>query len=184
MKEKASGYLANGIALAVLYGIVMALSAAGVLTNYYQGILILVMINIIMTVSLNMVSGFLGQLVLGHAGFMSVGAYTGALFTMYSGLPEWLGFSIGIILAGIVALVFGIIIGIPGPSVKRRLSGHHHAGFRGDHPRYHQLAGVYRRSQRTFRYSQHHQFQQCFSGNGFKRDHHDLFSSFPSRAGP
>ena len=113
MKEKASGYLANGIALAVLYGIVMALSAAGVLTNYYQGILILVMINIIMTVSLNMVSGFLGQLVLGHAGFMSVGAYTGALFTMYSGLPEWLGFSIGIILAGIVALVFGIIIGIP-----------------------------------------------------------------------
>lgn len=113
MKQKATGYFVNGAALALLYGVIMALSVAGILTNYYQGILVLVMINIIMAVSLNMVTGFLGQLVLGHAGFMSVGAYTAALFTLYSNLPEWLAFPLGILLGGIVALLFGIVIGIP-----------------------------------------------------------------------
>ena len=72
-------------------------------------------INIILTVSLNLVSGFLGQLVLGHAGFMSVGAYTAALFTLYSGLPITIAFPISIVLAGVMAAVFGVIIGVPAP---------------------------------------------------------------------
>jgi branched-chain amino acid transport system permease protein len=71
-----------------------------------------------MAVSLNLATGFLGQLVLGHAGFMSVGAYSAALFTMYSGLPEMISFPIALIIGGATAAVFGIIIGIPALRLK------------------------------------------------------------------
>ena len=71
------------------------------------------MINIILSVSLNLVTGFLGQLTLGHAGFMAVGAYTSAIFTKYVDLPAGIEFTLALILSGLLAAVFGIIIGIP-----------------------------------------------------------------------
>ena len=43
-------------------------------------------VNVILAVSLNLVTGILGQLVLGHAGFMLVGAYASALFTKNVGM--------------------------------------------------------------------------------------------------
>ena len=57
-----------------------------IITRYNAGIIKLMLINILLAVSLNIVTGFLGQLVLGHAGFMSIGAYTAALITLNSGL--------------------------------------------------------------------------------------------------
>ena len=63
-------------------------------------------------------SGFLGQLVLGHAGFMSVGAYAAALFTMYSGLPTMASFPLALLIGGIVAAAFGVIIGVPALRLK------------------------------------------------------------------
>ena len=70
-------------------------------------------INIILAVSLNVATGYLGQLPLGHAGFMAVGAYTCALFTKYSPLPSGISFAIGLVLACIMAGLFGVLIGIP-----------------------------------------------------------------------
>ena len=70
-------------------------------------------INIILAVSLNVATGYLGQLPLGHAGFMAVGAYTCALFTKYSNLPSGVAFVVGLVLACIVAGLFGVLIGIP-----------------------------------------------------------------------
>lgn len=70
-------------------------------------------INIILAVSLNLVTGFLGELSLGHAGFMAIGAYTGALFTLNLNLPGMLEFIIAIILGGIMAAIFGVLIGMP-----------------------------------------------------------------------
>ena len=58
-------------------------------------------------------TGYLGQLPLGHAGFMAVGAYTCALFTKYSNLPSGVAFAVGLALACVVAGIFGILIGIP-----------------------------------------------------------------------
>ena len=49
---------------------------------------------------------------------MSVGAYAAALFTMYSGLPQMVAFPLGILLGGVVASVFGVIIGIPALRLK------------------------------------------------------------------
>ena len=70
-------------------------------------------INIILAVSLNVATGYLGQLPLGHAGFMAVGAYACALFTKSSGLPKGVAFAIGLVLAWVVAGLFGVLIGIP-----------------------------------------------------------------------
>lgn len=70
-------------------------------------------VNIILAVSLNLTVGFLGELTLGHAGFMSVGAYAGCLFTIYCNLPVWIEFPLALIIGGLVAAIFGVIIGIP-----------------------------------------------------------------------
>ena len=112
-KSKLLSYAVNAGLLLVFYFLFFALIASGTINRYSSGIMTTMFINIILTVSLNLVSGFLGQLVLGHAGFMSVGAYTAALFTLYSGLPITISFPISIVLAGVMAAVFGVIIGVP-----------------------------------------------------------------------
>ena len=112
-KSKLLSYAVNAGLLLVFYFLFFALIANGTINRYSSGIMTTMFINIILTVSLNLVSGFLGQLVLGHAGFMSVGAYTAALFTLYSGLPITIAFPISIVLAGVMAAVFGVIIGVP-----------------------------------------------------------------------
>ena len=106
-------WLTNFLLVALLYGAFAVPIANKSINRYYSGILIMICINIILTVSLNLVSGFLGQLVLGHAGFMSVGAYTSALFAMNSGLPIGAAFPLGLVLGGLVAALFGLVIGVP-----------------------------------------------------------------------
>lgn len=96
-----------------------ALISGGMITRYISGILVLIGINIILTVSLNIATGYLGQLPLGHAGFMAVGAYTSAIFLR--SLPENLTtalFPLALLLGGLVAALFGIIIGIPALRLK------------------------------------------------------------------
>ena len=116
MKKKTMfAYLRNLILVVGLYAILMVLMDTGVVDRYYAGILTMMFINIIMAVSLNLTTGYLGQLVLGHAGFMSVGAYAAAIFTMNVDVARggmrfrwrcWLPARFG-------AAVVGIIIGIP-----------------------------------------------------------------------
>jgi len=85
----------------------------GVISNYYSKVIMLIGINLILAVSLNVATGYLGQLPLGHAGFMAVGAYTSAIFLTRSNIPIGIAFPIGIILAGIVTGLVGVIIGMP-----------------------------------------------------------------------
>ncbi|MBQ4224788.1 MAG: branched-chain amino acid ABC transporter permease [Oscillospiraceae bacterium] len=111
----------NIIAAAVAVGIyilIMLLCSAGLLSRHYQSLLVPIGINVILAVSLNLTVGFLGELTLGHAGFMSVGAYAGCLFTLYSDLPTVIELPLAIIIGGAVAAVFGIIIGIPALRLK------------------------------------------------------------------
>ncbi|NLW79191.1 MAG: branched-chain amino acid ABC transporter permease [Ruminococcaceae bacterium] len=70
-------------------------------------------INIIAAVSLNMVSGMMGQLVLGHAGFMLVGAYAAAMFTNAVGWPLTASLTPALIIGGLLAAIIGFLIGIP-----------------------------------------------------------------------
>ncbi len=77
--------------------------------GYYLQILIVITINSILAVSLNLVSGYTGQLSLGHATFMGLGAYAATLFTLKLHLP----FLVSIILGATVAAFFGFVIGVP-----------------------------------------------------------------------
>lgn len=117
-REKKTYYLITLVSLVLLYGILSLLMSRGVINRYQASIMNFIAINIILAVSLNITVGCLGQITLGHAGFMSVGAYTAALFTksgLVAGIP---GYLIGLILGGLVAGLVGIVIGIPALRLK------------------------------------------------------------------
>ena len=67
--------------LVVLYVVITTLRSVKVLNGYYIQVLMFASINIIMTSSLNLVNGFTGQFCIGHAGFMSLGAYGASVIT-------------------------------------------------------------------------------------------------------
>lgn len=106
------------VCVIALYALIMFLCEADILSRHYKSLLVPIGINIILAVSLNLTVGFLGELTLGHAGFMSVGAYAGCLFTVYSGLPIEIAFPIAMLIGGVVAAIFGVIIGIPALRLK------------------------------------------------------------------
>ena len=111
-------YLINTVLVVLLFFALQALSA-GVLSTYQNKVLLLVGINIILAVSLNVATGYLGQLPLGHAGFMAVGACPSVLVTKYGPWPEPVAFAAGLALGALMACLFGVLIGIPA----LRLSG-------------------------------------------------------------
>jgi len=99
------------IGLAAFYGIVQILIFTNILSDYYQVTMTTICINIILAVSLNLITGFTGQFSLGHAGFMSLGAYTCALITLH--ISEQYSFFIGVFAGALVAALVGFLIGIP-----------------------------------------------------------------------
>ena len=114
-------YLINLAGIAVLFALLCLLFDTGILgrrTEYIKGLAIIGMYSIIMVCSLNLLTGYMGEFSLGHAGFMSIGAYSAAIFTSLLALyevsiPAPILFVISLIIAGAVAAVFGIIVGIP-----------------------------------------------------------------------
>lgn len=102
----------------VIFIALFALNYFDVLSRQYQGLLVPICVNVMLAVSLNLIVGFLGELSLGHAGFMSVGAYAGCLFTVYADLPVFVELPIAFVIGGIAAAVFGLIIGIPALRLK------------------------------------------------------------------
>lgn len=93
----------------ITYLILFGLMSANIINSYYKGIITLALINIVLAVSLNLIVGFTGQLCLGHAGFMSIGAYVSAVITQKAGLP----FIASIFIAAIIACIFAALIGYP-----------------------------------------------------------------------
>lgn len=114
-KKPLAGNLITLAILCVLFVLVLILMEAGALTRHIRSMLVPICINIILAVSLNLTVGFLGELTLGHAGFMSVGAYAGCLFSiaMQDILPTAVRFPLAMLVGGLVAAVFGVLIGIP-----------------------------------------------------------------------
>ena len=114
-------YSINAVLIALFLLAGNAIITGGITNRAQSSLILQVGIYIILAVSLNIVTGYLGQLPLGHAGFMAVGAYAGAIFwksTASASLPEWCAILLGLILAGIVAAIFGILIGIPALRLK------------------------------------------------------------------
>ncbi len=95
-----------------------ALIGARVIPNYYAKVIMLIGVYIILAVSLNVATGYLGQLPLGHAGFMAVGAYASAIFMTRTSIPPAVAFPIGIVIGGAAAALIGMLIGIPALRLK------------------------------------------------------------------
>lgn len=112
-KEKKLSYIITTLLVLALFIILEVLMNSGLISRYWESILILICINIIMATSLNLTVGVLGQVNLGHAGFMAIGAYTAGIF-LKTGLASGpLGFVISLVLAALVSGFFGILIGLP-----------------------------------------------------------------------
>lgn len=81
----------------------------GSINPYYLQILVNIGIGIILALGLNVVTGLTGQLSLGHAAFMSIGAFTSALLTIKLGMP----FSVNLVLTGFITAAVAAVIGLP-----------------------------------------------------------------------
>ncbi len=99
----------------VVYIIVQILVGSGNISNLMKGLLVPLCVYVIAAISLNLVVGISGELSLGHAGFMCVGAYSSSFFSVMTKdvLPEIVRFPLAILIGAAVAAVFGILIGIP-----------------------------------------------------------------------
>src|SRR4030042_82651 len=94
--------------------LVLVFTAPLYLGNYWLGVFNLIGITIIAVTGLNILIGYCGQLSIGHAGFMAVGAYTTGILTGELGWP----FLAGLLCAGLSAGLIGIIFGLPSVRVK------------------------------------------------------------------
>lgn len=95
--------------LAVIFVVFYVLFDEEILDDYWETNVILILINIIMSVSLNLINGLTGQFSIGHAGFMAVGAYSSAIITVKLGMD----FPIALIVATLSAAILGFLIGVP-----------------------------------------------------------------------
>ena len=96
--------------------VVQILLATGNVSSLMKGLLVPLCTYAILAVSLNLTVGILGELSLGHAGFMCIGAFTGAFFSkcVQSVITiGWLRISIAIVLGAVMAGIFGFLIGMP-----------------------------------------------------------------------
>jgi branched-chain amino acid transport system permease protein len=123
------------VVIALLYVLNGMMSKGGFfgagIDDYTARLLVFIAINIILATSLNLINGFTGQFSIGHAGFMAVGAYSSAYFTVnygkqlestFSSLGE-IGASsiiliIAIVIGAVVAAIAGAIVGIPSLRLK------------------------------------------------------------------
>ncbi|MDD4691597.1 MAG: branched-chain amino acid ABC transporter permease [Eubacterium aggregans] len=117
-KNIKKSYIVNSIAILAIFAIIYSLITFKIVSTYFSGIVILTCIMIIMALSLNIVAGFLGEMALGHAGFMAIGAYVGASVSLAvtGAVPEFprlILLIISSLVGGAAAGAVGILIGTP-----------------------------------------------------------------------
>jgi len=103
-----------GVILA--FAILQPMSAAGKLSPTLQGQLVPVCAYVVMALSLNLTVGVLGELSLGHAGFMSVGAFSGAVAAsaLQNAIPDpGLRLAVSMVIGAILAGIVGTLISVP-----------------------------------------------------------------------
>ena len=106
----------------ITYGIIIAgwavlsaLSKAGMLTSHFSSMLVPMTYYAIAAVALNLCVGILGELSIGHAGFMCIGAFSGAIFSLVTkeSMPGGIRFFLAFVVGILMAALFGFLIGIP-----------------------------------------------------------------------
>lgn len=114
-KKTKNNLITYGIAI-IAFAVMQTLIMTGNISSLLEGLMVPLCIYVILAVSLNLVVGILGELSLGHAGFMCVGAFSSAFFSkcmkdVITVAP--LRFFLALLIGIAVAAVFGILIGIP-----------------------------------------------------------------------
>ena len=119
-KTKFSGDLLTFLLVAAVYAVVAYLLYGGSLTRQFSNMLIPISVYIVLAVSLNLVVGLLGELSLGHAGFMSVGLFSGCLLSiaLVDILPTPVRLPLSMLAGGLVAALFGLAVGLPALRLK------------------------------------------------------------------
>ncbi len=106
----------NYFVIAAVFALFIVLYYVGALNRQMPSLFNQIGYSIILAVSLNLVVGFLGELSLGHAGFMCVGAYLGTFISntfIQSGMNAFLAIIISMIIGGVAAALFGLLVGLP-----------------------------------------------------------------------
>ena len=108
------------IMLAVFYAVISWMLYSGHITRQFTNMLITMSMYIVLAVSLNLVVGFLGELNLGHAGFMSVGLFSGCLLSiaLVDALPFAVRLPLSMLVGGLCAAAFGFLVGMPALRLK------------------------------------------------------------------
>lgn len=115
MKKRKDSVIAFGIVI-VGYVVMQIMVMTGSISNSLNGMLVPICAYIVMAVSLNLTVGILGELSLGHAGFMSVGAFTGIVVSTVladSVSSSVLRLVIAMLFAAVMAAIVGVIVGVP-----------------------------------------------------------------------
>ena len=119
MKMRSKTTITNISAYALVVGAFVALQllgSFGALSSSMKGMLVPICAYVVMALSLNLTVGVLGELSLGHAGFMSVGAFMGVTASvMMEGAvsPDWLRLLLAMLVGALFAAIAGVLIGIP-----------------------------------------------------------------------
>lgn len=114
-KTTKNNLITYGIVI-VAFVVVQLLIMTGNISSLLEGLMVPLCMYVILAVSLNLVVGILGELSLGHAGFMCVGAFSSAFFSLYTEdiiTVAPLRFFLALLIGIITAAIFGILIGIP-----------------------------------------------------------------------
>ena len=107
---------ATYLGVTVLFVVMYSLQSSGSLTRSLSGLLIPICCYMSMAVSLNLTVGILGELSLGHAGFMSVGAFSGiiAAMSLQDAIPSApLRLAIAMVVGAVFAAIVGFLVGAP-----------------------------------------------------------------------
>lgn len=116
MNKNTKKNLITYVMVIVAFVIMQSLINAGSVSSLLEGLMVPICIYVILAVSLNLVVGILGELSLGHAGFMCVGAFSSAFFSKCMRdviTVDIVRFLLALLIGIVVAAVFGILIGIP-----------------------------------------------------------------------
>lgn len=116
LKKKTKDQVITYLMVIVVYIVMQLLISGGAVSSLIQGLLVPICTYSLVAIGLNLCVGYLGELSLGHAGFMCVGAFSGAFMTKLLEdkiSNEILLFIIALIVGVLVAAVFGFLIAIP-----------------------------------------------------------------------
>lgn len=116
MNKNTKNSMVTYIIVALMFLFCVVYTETGLASNLFQGILVPICVNVILAISLNLTVGILGELSLGHAGFMCVGAFVGSIFSVAASASiesALIRFPIALLLGGLAAAVIGILVGIP-----------------------------------------------------------------------